>query len=130
MTAALNFFAVLRGFALRPLRLKVFLDAKGAKQKCEGPQRLGHDEPQSLLAPLRRLHELIRQEVTRACERSPVAALAAVAREEGGDTIYTVDRVSEELLVEFFGREIAPRAPLVLVAEGLPEGQVVLPRGA
>jgi fructose-1,6-bisphosphatase/inositol monophosphatase family enzyme len=87
-------------------------------------------DPKSLLAPIRRLHELIRREVVGACERSEVEALAAVARDEEGDTIYAVDLVSEELLIDFFEREIAPRAPLVLVAEGLPGGQVVLPRGA
>src|SRR5919202_6075118 len=91
---------------------------------------LAPDDPRSLLAPLRRLHELIRAEVVAACERSAVEALAAVEREEEGDTIYAVDRVSEELLVEFFAREIAPVAPVVLVAEGLPAGKVVLPRGA
>ena len=84
----------------------------------------------SLLEPLRRLHEMIRREVVAACERSAVESLAAVAREEEGDTIYAVDRVSEELLIDFFEREIAPAAPLVLIAEGLPEGKVVLPRGA
>jgi fructose-1,6-bisphosphatase/inositol monophosphatase family enzyme len=88
------------------------------------------DDPLSLLAPLRRLHELIRGEVVAACERSAVEALAAVAREEEGDTIYAVDRVSEELLVDFFAREIAPVSPVVLVAEGLAGGEVVLPRGA
>jgi fructose-1,6-bisphosphatase/inositol monophosphatase family enzyme len=88
------------------------------------------DDPRSLLAPLRRLHEAIRAEVVAACERSAVEALAAVAQEEEGDTIYAVDRVSEELLVDFFGREIATRAPVVLVAEGLPGGKIVLPRGA
>jgi len=84
----------------------------------------------TLLAPLRRLHELIRREVVEACERSEVEALAAVAREDEGDTIYAVDRISEELLIDFFEREVVPQAPLVLVAEGLPAGQVVLPRGA
>lgn len=52
------------------------------------------------------------------------------AEEQSGDTIYAVDRVSEELLVDFFAHEIAPRWPLVLVAEGLPGGQVVLPQGS
>ena len=47
-----------------------------------------------------------------------------------GDTIYAVDRVSEELLLEFFEREIAPHAPLVLIAEGIAGGKTVLPRGA
>ena len=87
------------------------------------------DDPRSLLEPLRRLHELIRAAVVEACERSAVEVLSAVAREEEGDTIYAVDRVSEELLVEFFEREIAPATPLVLVAEGLEGGEVVLPRG-
>ncbi|HEX8559733.1 MAG TPA: hypothetical protein VF668_16685 [Pyrinomonadaceae bacterium] len=89
------------------------------------------DDPRSLLAPVRRLHELIRGAVVRACESAELEALAAVERDEDeGDTIYAIDRVSEELLVEFFEREVAPSAPLVLVAEGLGGGRVVLPRGA
>ncbi|MCI0488846.1 MAG: inositol monophosphatase [Blastocatellia bacterium] len=88
------------------------------------------DDPRSLLEPLRRLHDAIRSTVVEACERSAVESLASVAREEEGDTIYAVDRISEELLVEFFDREIAQRTPLVLVGEGLPEGRIVLPRGA
>jgi len=64
------------------------------------------------------------------CERSAVEDLAAIAREEEGDTIYAVDRVSEELLIDFFEREIATIAPVVLIAEGLPSGQVTLPAGA
>lgn len=88
------------------------------------------DNPLSLLEPLRRLHEMIRGAVIAACERSAVESLAAVAREEEGDTIYAVDCVSEELLVDFFEREIAVAAPLVLIGEGLPGERVVLPRGA
>src|SRR5437762_3842730 len=88
------------------------------------------DDPQTLLAPLSRLHQLIRRAVVAACERSALEAMAAVAREEEGDTIYAVDCISEELLIEFCAREIAPAAPVVLIAEGLPQGQVVLPHGA
>src|SRR5579885_692733 len=87
-------------------------------------------DSKSLLAPIRRLHELIRREVVEACERSAVEDLSAVEREEEGDTIYAVDRVSEDLLVDFFEREVASHAPVVLVAEGLRGGKVVLPRGA
>jgi fructose-1,6-bisphosphatase/inositol monophosphatase family enzyme len=83
-----------------------------------------------LLEPIRRLHERVRDAVVEACERETAEEMAAVDRDVEGDTIYAVDRVSEELLVEFFEREVAPHAPLVLVAEGLEEGQVVLPRGA
>ena len=87
-------------------------------------------DAKALLQPLRRLHELIRSEVVAACERSSLEAMSAVAREVEGDTIYAVDCVSEELLIDFLAREMAPAAPIVLIAEGLPQGQVVLPVGA
>ncbi len=87
-------------------------------------------EIEGLLPLIRTLHETIRDGVVEACERSATAALAAVAREEEGDTIYAVDRVGEDLLVDFFEREIATQFPVVLIAEGLPDGKIVLPRGA
>jgi fructose-1,6-bisphosphatase/inositol monophosphatase family enzyme len=87
------------------------------------------DDPGSLLAPLKRLHETIRQTVVAACERSTLETLASIAQDDAGDTIYAVDRISEDLLIEFFESEIAPSTPLVLIAEGLPEGKVILPRG-
>ena len=83
-----------------------------------------------LIDPLKRLHQVIRQAVIYSSERSAVEDLAAVAREEEGDTIYAVDRISEDLLIEFFERDIAPRAPVVLIAEGLPSGKITLPHGA
>ena len=84
---------------------------------------------ETILDRLKTLHNKIRQTVVAAFEDIPLEQLASVAREEEGDTIYAVDRISEELLVDFFEREIARRAPIVLVAEGLPEGQLVLPEG-
>lgn len=84
---------------------------------------------ESLIEPLRRLHRIVREAVVKSCERSAVEDLAAIAREEEGDTIYEVDRVSEDLLVEFFENEIAAITPVVLVAEGLPSGKVTLPSG-
>lgn len=84
---------------------------------------------QFLLILIRRLHESIRTAVVSACEEAAVEELAGIAKEEEGDTIYVVDRVSEELLIEFFEREVAPHAPLVLIAEGLDGGQVILPHG-
>jgi fructose-1,6-bisphosphatase/inositol monophosphatase family enzyme len=84
-----------------------------------------------LLAPIQALHRRIRQDVVGACERAAVTALSAVARDEDGDTIYAIDRVAEHVLVEEIGRTIATAdAPVVLVAEGLPGGEVVLPAGA
>ena len=81
-----------------------------------------------LLAPIRQLHERIRAAVVQACEGTAVDELARVVKEEEGDTIFAVDRVSEELLVEVFEREVAPTTPLVLIAEGLEGGQIMLPR--
>jgi fructose-1,6-bisphosphatase/inositol monophosphatase family enzyme len=76
------------------------------------------------------LHEQIRDAVVTTCEQAALEELARVAHEAEDDTIYAIDRVSEELLIAFFEHEIAPNTPLVLIAEGLPGGQVMLPRGA
>lgn len=82
-----------------------------------------------LLKPIRQLHERIRDHLVETCERASVADLSHVIANGEGDTIFAIDRVSEELLVDFFAREVAPATPLVLIAEGLEGGQVTLPRG-
>jgi fructose-1,6-bisphosphatase/inositol monophosphatase family enzyme len=83
----------------------------------------------TLLAPIKELHELIRQSVVQACEQASSDELARVVADEEGDTIFAVDRVSEKVLVDFFEQQIAPSTPLVLIAEGLSAGQITLPRG-
>ena len=83
-----------------------------------------------LFQPLKQLHETIRRMVVDACERMSLESVAAIAREEEGDTIYAVDYLTEDLLIEFFEREIAATTPIVLIAEGLPNGKLVLPRGS
>lgn len=91
---------------------------------------------ETLLAQLQRLHDEIQRDVVTQAERESIATLSRVeADEQGGDTVFAIDRVSEERLVAFFEREVAPSRPLVLIAEGLPdagfgEGVLVLPRGA
>jgi len=85
---------------------------------------------EQLLNPIRHLHEAIREAVVAAGEAVPTDELAQIAKEEEGDTIYAIDRVSEELLIEFFTHEVAPHTPIVLIAEGLDQGRVVLPAGA
>lgn len=84
---------------------------------------------EEFLPVIKILHEQIRDAVVEACEKSAIESLSEIAKEEEGDTIYAVDRVSEELLIEFFEREIAPETSVVLIAEGLETGQIVLPRG-
>jgi len=83
-----------------------------------------------LLGPLRRIHERVRNAVVAECERAELEQLAEVSDDEAqGDTIYAIDRVSEELLVELFAQDLANLAPLVLIAEGIAGGQLVLPVG-
>lgn len=84
---------------------------------------------QDLLEPIRRLHAQVWRAVVAAGEGIATADLARVARDDEGDTIYAVDCVSEKLVLDFFEREIAPEVPIVLIAEGLPGGEIVLPRG-
>ena len=85
-------------------------------------------DPRVLLQPLLELHDAIRDAVVAACEETATADLAEVAADEGGDTIYRIDRVSEEMLVAGLA-EIARTEPLLLIAEGLPEAGLVLPEG-
>jgi hypothetical protein len=84
-----------------------------------------------LLAAVQALHRRIRRDVVSACEQAAVSTLSGVARDEEGDTIYAIDQVAEEVLVEEIARTIAtPDAPVRLVAEGLPGGQLIVPEGS
>ena len=82
-----------------------------------------------LVNPIRELHQEVRRRVVSACESASVEQLAGIASEAEGDTIYEIDRVSEHALVEFFEREVASQVPIVLIAEGIEGGAIVLPRG-
>ena len=90
-------------------------------------ERLG-----ALVPAIRRVHARIRDAVVAACELQDTQALSTVAGDEpdGGDTIYAVDRISEDVRVAELERELGAYSPVVLIAEGLPGGEVVLPRGA
>lgn len=91
----------------------------------------GSADATRLLDPILRIHERVRDAVVAECERAELDQLAAVSDDEAqGDTIYAIDRVSEELLVELFAAELANREPLILIAEGIGDGKLVLPSGA
>jgi hypothetical protein len=84
-----------------------------------------------LLAPIQALHRRIRRDVVRGCEQAALAALSGIADDGEGDTIYAIDRIAEHVLIDEISRTVATHAaPVVLVAEGLPGGEVVLPEGA
>src|SRR5262249_7829651 len=68
--------------------------------------------------------------VLSSCEQSALEALSRVDDDDSsGDTLYAIDRISENVLIGLFEREIASIDPLVLIGEGLPGGQVGLPSG-
>jgi fructose-1,6-bisphosphatase/inositol monophosphatase family enzyme len=83
----------------------------------------------TLLKPLLTIHDRIRDVVVAATERHGLEKLAHVSREDGGDTIYAIDVVSEEKLLELF-EDLGREHSFLLVAEGLPGGQIIFPRGA
>ena len=91
----------------------------------------GMTDPRALIAPLRRIHEEIRDAVVLACEEAAADDLSRIAHEDDGegDTIYAVDRVSEDRLLGLVERELGSFGPVVVVAEGLPGGRTVVPGG-
>ncbi len=83
-----------------------------------------------LLPTIRQLHDLIRSRVLAALEAYTIEELSHVVAHQGGDVVFALDRVSEEVLVDYVDREIACQDPIVLIAEGLPDGKMVMPAGA
>ena len=87
-----------------------------------------NDRTQVLLAEIRKIHDRIRDAVVTATELQQIDQLARVDREEQGDTIYGIDSVSEERLVDLF-EGLSRRYSFVLIAEGIRDGMMVLPVG-
>ena len=83
-----------------------------------------------LVEPILRVQAGIRDAVVAACERASAEELSRIAADDAGDTLYAVDRVGEETLVEALAAEPAFSGPIVLIAEGLPGGQRLVPEGA
>lgn len=90
-------------------------------------------ELEELTPAVRRLHDRIRDRVVAATRTRSTEDLAQIVAEDvegSGDLVFAIDRVSEDELLEFVTTEIAADEPIVLVAEGLAGGEVVLPNGA
>ncbi|HTI13204.1 MAG TPA: inositol monophosphatase [Dictyobacter sp.] len=80
-----------------------------------------------LLTYIRHIHAAIRDEVVATSERSAISALSEIVAEQAGDTIFAIDRVSEEILLEHF-RTLSNQWSFILVAEGVgEEGTMVFP---
>ena len=87
------------------------------------------DESTLLLQRIQELHRLLRDGVLAACAHSGTETLSQVARDEAGDTLFRLDEVCEELLVDFVETRIATIRPCLLIAEGLEDAGLMLPRG-
>ena len=86
-------------------------------------------DPRSLLEPLLELHGRVRAEIVAATERQQIEALAAIDRDDPGDTIYAID-VAAEAVISRFAEALAREHSFVLVAEGLPGGRRSYPKDA
>ena len=84
--------------------------------------------PEDMVRRIRKVQAEIRRMVLAHISEQEVESLSAVAGETEGDTIYAVDRVSEDGLRNLFARELADTA-FVLVGEGLNEAGEVFPEG-
>ncbi len=82
-----------------------------------------------LLLSLRRLHQHIRDRVVNACEEQAGTTLARVSEQHRDDTLYAIDRIGEQAILEFIEREIAAHVPVIVTCEGLAQGSTVLPAG-
>ena len=86
-------------------------------------------DAQKLVDKIRKIHAEIRRQVLVHINAQDVAELSQIAAETEGDTIYAVDKVSEEGLLTLFDEELAGDTSFVLIAEGLAEDGVVFPAG-
>ena len=69
----------------------------------------------------------IRDTVVRATDVYQGQELRRIVADQAGDTIFLIDRIAEDVLVDLFG-DLARRWPCVLVGEGLGEtGSITLP---
>jgi fructose-1,6-bisphosphatase/inositol monophosphatase family enzyme len=75
------------------------------------------------------LGRTIRDRVVEAFRSARAHALSDVAEEAEGDTLYAVDKVGENALIDALEPSAAALGGVVLIAEGLAGGQRALPRG-
>src|SRR6185369_2446878 len=84
---------------------------------------------QALLDTILALHAEVRDDIVAATERHGLEAMAAVDRDDEGDTIYAIDVIGESI-VERFAERLARDRAVVIVAEGVPGGRRTCPDGA
>jgi len=82
---------------------------------------------EEMVRRIRKVHHEIRALVLAHIGKQDLETLSVVAGETSGDTIYAIDRVSEDGLLDLFEREFANDTAIILIGEGLPENGKVIP---
>jgi fructose-1,6-bisphosphatase/inositol monophosphatase family enzyme len=83
----------------------------------------------ALLTRILSIHAAIRDGVVRSCEQATTEQLSTIVAEQAGDTIFAIDRISEEILLHHF-ETLGEEWSFVLIAEGLGvDGRRVFPVG-
>ncbi len=86
-------------------------------------------DPHALLNLIRALHSEVRDEIVAATERRGIEQMAAIDRDDEGDTIYAIDVIGETIITRI-AEALARERTCVAVAEGLRGGRRVYPSGA
>jgi hypothetical protein len=89
-------------------------------------------DPEISRALLLKLGDRVRTKLLEARQAAVYAerSLSSISRESAADTIYEIDRLSEEAIESWFAENWLPTAPVELVMEGIvPDQPVTFPRG-
>jgi hypothetical protein len=79
---------------------------------------------------VRELHHALRSRLVDVCESQSIETLSSIADDGPGDTLFAIDKVSEELIVEQLEERAASIGGLILIAEGVNDGHLCLPHAA
>lgn len=82
---------------------------------------------EEILRRIRKIQGEIRTLVLDHISKQDLESLSTVAGETSGDTIYAIDRVSEDGLLALFEREFSTDTSIILIGEGLPDEGKVIP---
>jgi hypothetical protein len=82
-----------------------------------------------LLEKIRELHDHLQGKILDHRDRSSMEGMSSIAGETKSDTIYQIDKVSEEAIFEWMKGHWPEEESVDLVMEGIEEGTVVFPPG-
>lgn len=92
-------------------------------------QSTPHEEQEILLARLFDIHARMRAHICGQMSQAASGQMAGIASEEASDTIYSIDKSCDDLLLPAL-EDLAREIPFLLIAEGISEdGPLALPQG-